>query len=361
MRRDLEAVASERDSLRRDLEAVASERDSLRRDVEAVASKRDCLRRDLEAVASERDSLRRDCSRLLVLTPKFIARNRKEFSKGLEQAELKSSKENEKRLISDGLPITRFCLCCNKSTTMAVDFQSCYWSANGQLIPNWRERLVCQECKMNNRQRLIAKLVQQHLSKVNCSRIYLMEQVTPIFKWVTKTLFSDLEIIGSEYLGFEYKGGEVVDDIRHEDVMALSFDDASIDLVVSNDVLEHVPNTYSALRECARVLSASGVLLATIPFHISKNKSVNRAEIKNDEVNYLLPAQYHGNPLSADGSLVFHDFGWDFMDMFAEAGFNSAACEIYADDKFGHWGNWDSPGQIIFRATKYKKIKRRKN
>ena len=314
----------------------------------------------MTAVASERDSLRRDCSRLLVLTPKFIARNRKEFSKGLEQAELKSSKENEKRLISDGLPITRFCLCCNKSTTMAVDFQSCYWSANGQLIPNWRERLVCQECKMNNRQRLIAKLVQQHLSKVNCSRIYLMEQVTPIFKWVTKT-FSDLEIIGSEYLGFEYKGGEVVDDIRHEDVMALSFDDASIDLVVSNDVLEHVPNTYSALRECARVLSASGVLLATIPFHISKNKSVNRAEIKNDEVNYLLPAQYHGNPLSADGSLVFHDFGWDFMDMFAEAGFNSAACEIYADDKFGHWGNWDSPGQIIFRATKYKKIKRRKN
>ena len=108
--------------------------------------------------------------------------------------------------------------------------------------------------------------------------------------------FSDLEIIGSEYLGFEYKGGEVVDDIRHEDVMALSFDDASIDLVVSNDVLEHVPNTYSALRECARVLSASGVLLATIPFHISKNKSVNRAEIKNDEVNYLLPANITETP-----------------------------------------------------------------
>jgi hypothetical protein len=77
-------------------------------------------------------------------------------------------------------------------------------------------------------------------------------------------------IEGSGYVGHDHRGGRVHGGIRHEDVTALSFADASVDLIVSNDVSEHVPDVDRAFEDEPR---------------------------------------YHGNPVSAQGSLVFHDFG----------------------------------------------------
>ena len=174
-----------------------------------------------------------------------------------------------------------------------------------------------------------------------------MEQVTAIFQWATKNL-PGITLNGSEYLGDQYKSGEVIGGIRHEDVTNLSFPNCSIDFIVSNDVFEHVPDILRALQECNRVLTSGGTLLATIPFDTSTPLSVRRAEIKENGLNHILSPQYHGNPLSAEGSLVFHDFGWDLLDMFAEAGFATVGCEFYSEPYFGHLG----PGLLIFRASK---------
>ena len=54
--------------------------------------------------------------------------------------------------------------------------------------------------------------------------------------------------------------------VQFEDVTRLSFADASRDLVVSFDVLEHVPDYRQALREFARVLAPGGALVLTAPF-----------------------------------------------------------------------------------------------
>ena len=89
-------------------------------------------------------------------------------------------------------------------------------------------------------------------------------------------------------------------------------------------------------------------MISTIPFNCSRLTSEIRAELINNQVNFVLPAQYHGNPVSSAGSLVFHDFGWDLIDMFYEAGFAKAVCEVYAETSFGHFGD----GQIVFRVKK---------
>jgi ubiquinone/menaquinone biosynthesis C-methylase UbiE len=155
-------------------------------------------------------------------------------------------------------------------------------------------------------------------------------------------------LFGSEYLGPQYKGGEIINGIRHEDVEALSFSDNSLDLIVSNDVFEHVPNIENAFRECLRVLVPGGTLLSTFPFHCGDDFSVLRAEIKNNNIVNLQPEMYHGNPVSEKGSLVFHDFGWDLFPRLKEIGFSQISIEVYSSAEFAHLGG----GQVIFRFTK---------
>lgn len=200
---------------------------------------------------------------------------------------------------------------------------------------------------MNNRQRLVATLLKQVISDREGLQIYLMEQVTPIYKWAAETYKQHL-IIGSEYLGHDYPGGTVVNGIRHEDVENLSFANGQFDLIVSNDVFEHVPNPTKAFAECARVMKVGGVMLATIPFHSSLDQSIVRARMNEGQLENILPPLFHGNPVSADGSLVFTDFGWDLLGTMKEAGFLDVSVEVYAAPELGHLGG----GQLIFRLVR---------
>ena len=154
--------------------------------------------------------------------------------------------------------------------------------------------------------------------------------------------------MGSEYLGYEYQSGQIIKGARHEDVMNLSFEDNSLDLIVSNDVFEHVPVPDKAFAECARVLRPGGVMLTTIPFHSGNDASVLRAKLNAEVLNHLLPPMFHGNPVSAEGSLVFTDFGWDVLGHMRMIGFTDVVVEVYADTEHGHLGG----GQLVFRITK---------
>ena len=50
---------------------------------------------------------------------------------------------------------------------------------------------------------------------------------------------------------------------------------------------------------------------------------------RSNDVVHILPPQYHGNPLSEEGSLVFTDFGWDILDTLKEIGFEKANLIVY--------------------------------
>jgi len=214
-------------------------------------------------------------------------------------------------------------------------------------VPNWRERLVCIFCEMNNRQRLIGGLIKQHCESKPSQQIYFMEQVTPIYKWAQNQLTAH-NIQGSEYCGHEYASGTVINSIRHENIESLSFSNNSLDFIISNDVFEHVPNYAQALAECARVLKTGGMMLATIPFHPNNDASIPRALLKNGAIEHLLPPVYHGNPMSEKGSLVFTDFGWDIFSTTQQVGFNRVCLDMYLSRPFGHLGE----GLGVFKFIK---------
>ena len=285
------------------------------------------------------------------LQPIFVAHSRKDYEQGLQRNEFSAIHDFEKQLIenatTESFTVDGFCAPCNKSVPFLVDMLfggqqiGCHW------VPNWRERLVCPICRMFNRQRLIATLVKQQIENYSDMKVYFMEQTTPIYQWAVAA-FPQHQIIGSEYLGAQYRSGQPVKGIRHEDVMNLSFYDLSIDLIVSNDVFEHVPDPGKAFAECARVLRSGGELIATIPFHSGCDSSVVRAKLASDGLNHLLPPTFHQNPISKEGSLVFTDFGWDILEMLHKAGFDDNYLEVYASARNGHIGG----GQLVFRATK---------
>lgn len=268
--------------------------------------------------------------------------------------EVKAAESLEKALLQEHsqaegqrFHYTAHCAACGGRRPLLVDTQWGGLVESAGWRPNWRERLECAACGMNNRQRLMVALIQGWATHHPGGRLYLMEQVTPIFLWADQTLAASHALSGSEYLGPQYSSGETVQGVRHEDIERLSFEAGSLDLIVSNDVFEHVPDPWQAFRECRRVLRTGGLMLATIPFYDQENTSRPRARLCAAGIKHLLPAQYHGNPVSVDGSLVFTDFGWDVIHQLHEAGFASALIDAYVSTDRGHLGGM----QLVLRAT----------
>ncbi len=220
------------------------------------------------------------------------------------------------------------CQACGR----AVAFHGDWLYSDGRTI-NFRERLVCPSCGLNNRQRFMAQLLRSRVT--GSSTTYLYEQVTPFYAWATANLPGT--IVGSEYLGHDVPGGSEVEGVRHEDALALSFADSSLGAIVSNDVFEHVPDIDLSLAECARVLGPGGRLFFSIPFHETPGTR-QRATLRDGELVQLLPPEYHGNPVDPGGSLVFYDHGWDILDRCRTAGFADAYVLAYWSLLYGYLG-----------------------
>jgi hypothetical protein len=102
--------------------------------------------------------------------------------------------------------------------------------------------------------------------------------------------------------------GQEHNGFRCEDLLNLTFPDESFDLVITSDVLEHVPNVAVAIREIVRTLKPGGAHIFTVPW-FRKNKTLVRAEIRDGTLHHLEKPDYHGNPVSDEGSLVFTEWG----------------------------------------------------
>jgi SAM-dependent methyltransferase len=99
---------------------------------------------------------------------------------------------------------------------------------------------------------------------------------------------------------------------RCENLEALTLADESVDLHVTQDVLEHVFDPARVFQEIARTLRPGGAHVFTVPLVNKAAPSRRRAErLADGTISHLLEPVYHGNPIDGDGSLVTIDWGYD--------------------------------------------------
>lgn len=268
----------------------------------------------------------------------------REWNKGKEQQSSAERQISEFGRNRKEWYIYGFCEVCRRSGPFLID-----WQYSNLQVPNFRERLVCGRCRLNNRQRYAMKVLQEVASAASRRHptVYLYEQVTPFYAQARRCLAA--RVIGSEYLGCDLQSGTEINGLRHEDALHLSFADDSLQVLMSNDVLEHVPDYRRALEEARRVLAPDGKFIFSVPFYRERQETVQRARWENGHLEFLLPEQYHGNPVSADGSLVFFDYGWDLLDACRRAGFKDAYVTVYHSVSHGYLGEG---GQLLFFAEK---------
>ena len=193
------------------------------------------------------------------------------------------------------------CEVCDADRQFLADYQY-----GGDFV-NWRERLECSGCLLNNRMRAALALAKTRL-KPN-ARVYLTERVTPLYRETAKA-FS--EVIGSEYMP-DVPRGEERDGIRSEDVTRLTFGE-QFDAVMTFDVMEHVPDYRQGLREFARVLKPGGWLIMTVPYNLGDARTTVRATIVDGKILHLETPEYHGDPMNGNGILSFYTFGWSLLE-----------------------------------------------
>lgn len=227
------------------------------------------------------------------------------------------------------------------------------WSLMSVANDNFREGCICSRCRSSNRQRQIAQVICQSFSP-GLKSLKEFSYSTNISVYNTEAggilheaLCDNKNYVCSEYFGDSYKSGQMVNDKMHQDLMQLSFEDDSFDLVISTDVLEHVPDPYQAHKEIYRVLRQGGRHIFTVPFYQEDVLDETRATINDGVLTHHLEPLYHIDPLRSEGILVFTIFSIEMLVKLRKIGFQVHMIQLYKP-LFGIVG----PNALVFEAVK---------
>lgn len=190
-----------------------------------------------------------------------------------------------------------YCACCRSQT----------WFR--ELDPWLRDHYICTACGSIPRQRHVQTVLEEFVPGWTSLEIHESSPSNDfIGRWCTR-------YSSSQYLP-HVPFGQIADGMRSENIEALTFADESIDVFVTQDVLEHVFDPERAVQEIHRVLRPGGVHIFTTPKHRTIGPSVRRASLSaSGAIEHLLPETYHGNPVGDNKALVTWDFGDDFDDL----------------------------------------------
>ncbi len=171
-----------------------------------------------------------------------------------------------------------------------------------------RDHYLCSNCGSIPRERALMLTIEGYCPNWRSLTIH---ESSPGNRGASKRLSEE----SSHYIPSQYfpdqKPGSIVGKFRCENLEALTFADESIDLHVTQDVLEHIFNPSKAFKEIARTLKPGGMHICTVPLVNKGMPSKRRARIDNNEIVCLEPEQYHGNPVGDGRSLVTFDWGFD--------------------------------------------------
>lgn len=271
-----------------------------------------------------------------------------------------------------------FCSFCGKNTIMLVGYMSGknpitfidFLSGKNviKLIDSsiLRDNGSCLLCTANTRYRFVAEIIKKIiviklfnedldkmklrylLDKINL-RGYSLKKILEIIRLkdfriyepssfgpIYNTLKKHPKFIFSDYFPYPYlKSGQYVGNTRHEDLRSLSFGDNSIDLIITQDVFEHIKKPFLAFKEIYRVLKPNGLHIFTVPIYNIKKTFCYFDDHGNPLTNKII---FHKDPLRREGAKVYTQFGLDIIDILNNFNFSSFILTSEINPKIGIFG-----------------------
>lgn len=164
---------------------------------------------------------------------------------------------------------------------------------------NLRETLDCPVCKSVSRERALMLVINRYYPQWRDLHIH---ESSPGIRGVSRIMKKEgINYIGSHY----YPGqelGKLIGSYRNENLEEMTFPDNSFDLIITQEVMEHVYDPEKAFKEIARTLKKGGAHIFTIPVANKLNKSeVWATKGKDGKPVFLKEPEYHGNPIDSEG------------------------------------------------------------
>ena len=202
-----------------------------------------------------------------------------------------------------------YCLCCKSHTE---------FSSSEQWL---RDHYICEKCGSIPRERALMKVISDVSPDFQKKKIH---ESSPCGRGASLRLMNECE----QYISSHYWADE---DYCEEPHLNINLEDQklgseSFDLVVTQDVFEHLPNPIAASREIFRTLKPGGFLIQTVPLVNRFNETQQWAKLNSDnDIEWLYEPDIHGNPIDPEnGSPVFWHYGYDFVSNIDKwAGFKS--------------------------------------
>jgi SAM-dependent methyltransferase len=172
-----------------------------------------------------------------------------------------------------------------------------------------RDDYICRRCKSIPRWRVIIHVLGQQFSNWRDLAIHESSPGGP----ASKKLRRECRNYMSTHYFPDAPPGSIHKGFRCENLEHQTFPDESFDLVVTQDVFEHIFHPGDAFREIARTLKPRGAHVFTVPWYKDRPTLI-RATETNGMIKHLQPPDYHRNPIDKDGSLVVTEWGSDLCD-----------------------------------------------
>ena len=178
-------------------------------------------------------------------------------------------------------------------------------------LSDWlRDSYQCMRCGSIPRQRALMQVLDEVVPEWRRLRIH---ESSPDGA-SSQRLARDCEGYDASQYWPDVAPGARRDGVRCEDVTRLTFEDASLDLFITQDVFEHVLDAGRGFAEIARVLRPGGRHVFTVPWYWWKPTLI-RARVGDGGLEHLEPPDYHANPVDSSGSLVVTEWGWELPDL----------------------------------------------
>jgi len=221
-----------------------------------------------------------------------------------ESNEFLSTKSNDKLITNSTNTHFQnygYCHCCD---SIVKFFATGVW---------WRDQYICTNCLSIPRERALMYIIEKYFTNWKELKIHESSPTergasirlkNECKEYSTSQFFPGIEM-GSAHLGYQCQNLE-----------NLTFENESFDLFITQDVFEHIFHPDKAFKEIARVLKHGGAHIFTTPLVNKNHPSSVTAKLDRDgKVEHLIEKpEYHGNPISSEGSLVTMHYGFDIVE-----------------------------------------------